>query len=124
MNNTIDLVTPEGVVWGEAIHVNKRADLSLFQVGHRADILYALDELKHQPAPDGGVNSGWRWTWPSRSIRLTLIHRRMRRSSNRSPRAPEAAQRQLRSARYNAPCPPTTISDTVRCSPTRNWCAN
>ncbi|ATQ74009.1 hypothetical protein CR152_05355 [Massilia violaceinigra] len=56
VNNTIDLVTPEGVVRGEAIYVNRRADLALFQVGHRADILYALDELKHQPAPDGGVN--------------------------------------------------------------------
>lgn len=56
VNNMIDLVTADGVVRGEGIFVNDRADIALFQVGHRVDMLYALDEMKHQPAADGGVN--------------------------------------------------------------------
>ena len=55
-NNMIDLVTADGMVRGEGMYVNERADVALFQVGHRVDILYALDEMKHQPAAGGGVN--------------------------------------------------------------------
>ncbi|HEX8611423.1 MAG TPA: hypothetical protein VF800_09070 [Telluria sp.] len=56
VNNTIDMVTPEGAVRGEGIYVNDRADIALFQVGHRVEMLYALDEMKHQAAADGGAN--------------------------------------------------------------------
>lgn len=38
------------------IYVNDRADLTLFRIGCRVDLVYALDELKKQPGMDGGVN--------------------------------------------------------------------
>lgn len=56
MNNTVDLVQADGVVRSVGIYVNDRGDVRLFQPGRRVDIVYALDELKLQPAPDGGVN--------------------------------------------------------------------
>lgn len=56
VNNMIDLMTPDGEVKGEGIFLNDRADVKLFRVGCRADILLALDEMKHQPAANGGIN--------------------------------------------------------------------
>ena len=56
MNNTIDLMLDDGSVRTVGIYVNDKDDIRLFRHGFRADIVYALDELKQQPAPDGGVN--------------------------------------------------------------------
>lgn len=56
INNTIDLLQDDGSVRTVGIYVNKPDDARLFQVGHRAEIVYVLDELKLQPARDGGVN--------------------------------------------------------------------
>jgi hypothetical protein len=38
------------------IYVNDAEDVKLFRVGARVDVLYALDELKQQPAREGGIN--------------------------------------------------------------------
>ncbi|MDW6092421.1 hypothetical protein SBX64_07670 [Vibrio rhizosphaerae] len=56
MNNTVDLALDDGSSRSVGIYVNDEKDISLFRVGARAEILYALDELKNQPGPDGGVN--------------------------------------------------------------------
>lgn len=55
-NNTIDLLLDDGTEQAVGIYVNNRRDIGLFRVGCRASIVYALDELKQQPASDGGVN--------------------------------------------------------------------
>jgi hypothetical protein len=55
-NNTIDLKDEDGTVHSVGIYVNDPRDTALFTVGRRAEILYALDELKDQPADDGGMN--------------------------------------------------------------------
>lgn len=52
----IDLVTDEGSVEAVGIYLNDKSNVSMFQPGRRAKIVYALEELKKQPAPDGGVN--------------------------------------------------------------------
>jgi hypothetical protein len=54
--NTIDLQDENGAIHMEGIFVNDPADLVHFKVGRRAEIVRALDELKDQPADDGGVN--------------------------------------------------------------------
>lgn len=56
LNNTIDLLQDDGSEHAVGIYVNNPEDANLFQVRHRAEIVYALDELKLQPAKDGGVN--------------------------------------------------------------------
>lgn len=53
--DTIDMLLDDGSVRSVGIYVNDDDDLRLFCPGHRADIVYALDELK-QRAPDGSVN--------------------------------------------------------------------
>jgi hypothetical protein len=55
-NNTIDLKLDDGSVVMTGIYVNNEADVALFRPGCRVGIVYALDELKMQPASDGGVN--------------------------------------------------------------------
>jgi hypothetical protein len=55
-NNGIDLLLEDGSVRAEGIYVNDKADISLFRVGCQVELVYALDELKKQPAPDGGIN--------------------------------------------------------------------
>jgi hypothetical protein len=40
----------------EGIYVNNEADIKLFRVGCRVELVCVLDELKRQPAPDGNVN--------------------------------------------------------------------
>lgn len=55
-NNTIDLKLDDGTEKAVGIYVNNRQDIALFRVGCRASIVYALDELKLQPASDGSVN--------------------------------------------------------------------
>ncbi|NHZ82527.1 hypothetical protein F2P44_25075 [Massilia sp. CCM 8695] len=71
--------------------------------------------------------------WPGKAIMAGMRARQeewftaetdARKPLSRPPHTPELAQIQGMGARYNAPCPPFTTSDTVRCSPTRNWCAN
>lgn len=54
--DTFDLVMSDGSKRMESCYVNARGDYTYFRVGHRVDVLYALDELKSQPSPKGGVN--------------------------------------------------------------------
>lgn len=56
INNTIDLMLDNGSVCEVGIYVNDELDIKLFRVGYRADIVYALDEMKKQPDVDGGIN--------------------------------------------------------------------
>ena len=55
-NNTIDLVSSDGVISTVGIYTNDVRDVKLFVPGHLVHVVYALDELKRQPAADGGVN--------------------------------------------------------------------
>lgn len=55
-NNTVDLVLDDGSTRAVGIYVNDRRDAALFRPGCRVELVYALDELKRQPAPDGSVN--------------------------------------------------------------------
>jgi hypothetical protein len=55
-NNGIDLLLEDGSVRDVGIYVNDKADIPLFRVGCRVELVYALDELKKQPALDGGIN--------------------------------------------------------------------
>jgi hypothetical protein len=55
-NNTVDLVLSDGSVRAVGIYVNDRNDIDFIRIGCRVDIAYALDELKQQPAVDGGIN--------------------------------------------------------------------
>ncbi|WP_312319860.1 hypothetical protein [Stenotrophomonas sp.] len=55
-NNTVELVLSDGSVKAVGIYVNSRNDISLFIEGSWLDMIYALEELKVQPAKDGGVN--------------------------------------------------------------------
>ncbi|NHZ84198.1 hypothetical protein F2P44_33870 [Massilia sp. CCM 8695] len=55
-NNEVDLMLSDGTVQPVGIYVNNKADTSLFQIGHRVDIIYALDELKEQPSKNGELN--------------------------------------------------------------------
>ncbi len=55
-NNTIDIELDDGSLSTSGIYVNNKVDVELFQLGRRVGIVYALDELKLQPAVDGGVN--------------------------------------------------------------------
>lgn len=55
-NNGIDLLLEDGSVRDVGIYVNNKADIPLFRVGCRVELVYALDELKKQPASDGGIN--------------------------------------------------------------------
>lgn len=51
-----DYLCEDGKVRSETCMANDEIDLSLFRVGARVTVAYALDELKRQPAKDGGVN--------------------------------------------------------------------
>ncbi|SFV18127.1 hypothetical protein [Pseudoduganella namucuonensis] len=55
-SNGIELLLENGSVRDVGIYVNDKADIALFRVGCRVELVYALDELKKQPAQDGGVN--------------------------------------------------------------------
>lgn len=55
-NNTIDLKLDDGSVLMTGIYVNNKNDAGLFRPGCLVGIVYALDELKQQPAANGGVN--------------------------------------------------------------------
>lgn len=54
--NTISLRTADGTLEMVGIYLNDERDVVLFQIGRQARVLYALDELKSQPGPDGKTN--------------------------------------------------------------------
>lgn len=54
--DTIELKLDDGSKRYVGIYVNNDNDIKLFRPGCRAEIVYALDELKKQPAEDGGIN--------------------------------------------------------------------
>jgi hypothetical protein len=56
LSNSIDLLLDDGTIRDESIYTNDDADVALFQVGCRVEIMYVLDEMKEQPAEDGGIN--------------------------------------------------------------------
>jgi hypothetical protein len=56
VNNSIVLILEDGSARDVGIYVNDKADISLFRVGCLVELVYALDEMKKQPAPDGGIN--------------------------------------------------------------------
>jgi hypothetical protein len=55
-NNTVDLLLDDGSTRSVGIYTNDRRDAALFRPGCRVELVYALDELKRQPAPDGSLN--------------------------------------------------------------------
>jgi len=55
-NNTVDIVTDDGSIEAHGIYVNDPEDVKFFKIGHNVEIIYILDELKNQPAPDGSIN--------------------------------------------------------------------
>lgn len=55
-NNTVDLVTPDGRIVSVGIYTNDIQDVDLFREGSWIEMVYALDELKMQPASDGSTN--------------------------------------------------------------------
>ena len=55
-NNTVDIVLEDGTVESRGIFVHQASDADFFRRGHRVTIIYILDELKAQPASDGGIN--------------------------------------------------------------------
>jgi hypothetical protein len=71
--NTIDVTLQDGSARSVGIYVNDGDDLRFFRPGHRADIVYALDELK-QAAPDGRpayspVALEWLCRWSQSGLR-------------------------------------------------------
>ena len=56
INNTIELRLADGSITHAGIYTNDKNDIELFKAGHKAEIVYALDELKQQPGKDGEVN--------------------------------------------------------------------
>jgi hypothetical protein len=56
VNNMVDIVEIDGSAKSIGIYVNDEDDAKLFRVGSKVAIVYALDELKQQPARDGSVN--------------------------------------------------------------------
>ena len=55
--NTVDIRSADGNLHSVGIYLNDKSDLPLLRIGASVEIVYALDELKQQPAPDGGVNA-------------------------------------------------------------------
>ncbi|ROZ63173.1 hypothetical protein [Ramlibacter sp. WS9] len=54
--NSIELLLDDGSVRNDVgIYVNDKADIALFRVGCRVELVYALDEMK-KPAPDGSID--------------------------------------------------------------------
>jgi len=56
INNTVDLIMSDNSIRAEGIYTNNEDDVKFFCIGHRVDIVYALDELKKQPGEGGGKN--------------------------------------------------------------------
>ena len=56
VNNSVDLISPNGEIVSVGIYVNDEEDIVFFREGSWVEMVYALDELKMQPARDGGTN--------------------------------------------------------------------
>ena len=56
VNNGVDLRLDDGSIRSDGIYTNDKNDVALFREGHRVAILYAQDEMKQQPAFDGGID--------------------------------------------------------------------
>lgn len=54
--NTVDLEMNNGEVVSVGIYTNDKLDIELFREGAWVEMVYALDELKMQPASDGSPN--------------------------------------------------------------------
>lgn len=54
--NSITLRLDDGSTVDESIYAHHKQDIKLFVRGAMVTMVYALDELKAQPAADGGVN--------------------------------------------------------------------
>ncbi|OWQ47542.1 hypothetical protein CDL60_08950 [Roseateles noduli] len=54
--NTFSMRLADGTLINEGIVVNEKSYRRLFRVGTEMRIRYALEELKRQPATEGGVN--------------------------------------------------------------------
>ena len=57
IDNCFSMILDNGSLHEEGIEdFIRKEDKKLFRIGSRVEIVYALDEMKEQPAPDGGVN--------------------------------------------------------------------
>lgn len=54
--DTIDIKLGNGDTVPIGIYMNDPADTGLFVVGREVRVVYALDDLKDQPGPDGSIN--------------------------------------------------------------------
>ncbi|KAB8046196.1 hypothetical protein GCN78_25525 [Janthinobacterium rivuli] len=54
--NSFTLRLADGTTVEESIYTHRKQDVALFVPGATVTMVYALDELKAQPAADGGVN--------------------------------------------------------------------
>lgn len=54
--NSFTLRLADGSTVDESIYTHRKHDIKLFVPGATVTMVYALDELKAQPAADGGVN--------------------------------------------------------------------
>ena len=54
--NSFTLRLAEGSTVDESIYMHRKQDIALFVPGAMVTMVYALDELKEQPAADGSVN--------------------------------------------------------------------
>lgn len=54
--NSFTAKLDDGTVINEGIYANNKSDKKLFSAGAVVFVAYAFDELKRQPAPDGGTN--------------------------------------------------------------------
>jgi hypothetical protein len=54
--NSMELMLEDGSVRLEGIYANDKRDRQLFRVGHRVEVVYALEELKRASGPPGSAN--------------------------------------------------------------------
>lgn len=54
--NAMELMLDDGSVRPEGIYANDKRDRLLFRVGHRVEVVYALEELKWASGPMGSAN--------------------------------------------------------------------
>jgi hypothetical protein len=55
-NDMIEVLLEDGSVCHDGIYTNDKSDVRLFVPGARVALAYIYDELKAQPASDGGIN--------------------------------------------------------------------
>ncbi|MDI4635816.1 hypothetical protein J7U46_22310 [Pelomonas sp. V22] len=56
VNNAVTVKLDDASTTSVGIYTNDPRDVRLFRTGSKVSIVYAQDELKDQPAPDGDVN--------------------------------------------------------------------